>query len=108
MPQQNITLTDEQIELAKRFGKITGKSLSSSIAFVFDLGVTPAIQYCSLIQQFTGEVADVEVSAQTPKSETRITALDLQKLADQLGIPSDRLLKAIKEIKLEVINGVHS
>lgn len=46
-----------------------------------------------------------ETSSDGAKYQTQINVLDLQKLADQLEIPSDRLLKAIKEIKLEVING---
>lgn len=54
MPQQTISLTDEQVEIARRLGKITGKSLSGSIGFVFDLGVPPAIEYCTSIQEFMG------------------------------------------------------
>lgn len=51
----------------------------------------------------TGEF--VPTSQKAAWNRTQINILDLQKLADQLEIPSDRLLKAIKEIKLEVING---
>lgn len=47
----------------------------------------------------------VPSSQKVIQNQTRINVLDLQKLADQLGIPSDRLLEAIKEIKLEVVNG---
>jgi hypothetical protein len=53
----------------------------------------------------TGEF--VPTSEKTEQKRTQINILDLQKLADRLEIPSDRLLKAIKEIKLEVINGGH-
>ena len=53
----------------------------------------------------TGEF--VPTSEKATKNKTQFNLLDLQKLADQLEIPSDRLLKAIKEIKLEVINGGH-
>jgi CopG-like RHH_1 or ribbon-helix-helix domain, RHH_5 len=53
----------------------------------------------------TGEF--IPASEKAARNRTQINILDLQKLADQLEIPSDRLLKAIKEIKLEVINGGH-
>ena len=53
----------------------------------------------------TGEF--IPTSEKAARNRTQINILDLQKLADQLEIPSDRLLKAIKEIKLEVINGGH-
>lgn len=55
----------------------------------------------SLVQKF-GECISI---SKTTQSRTQINILDLQRLADQLEIPSDRLLKAIKEIKLEVFNG---
>lgn len=45
------------------------------------------------------------VPSSSSKPATRINLLDLQRLADQLNIPSDRLLEAIQAIKLEVTNG---
>lgn len=51
----------------------------------------------------TGEF--VPSSEKAVQNQTQINVLDLQKLADQLDIPSDRLLEAIKEIKLEIVNG---
>jgi len=39
------------------------------------------------------------------QGKTTINILDIQRLADQLDIPSDKMLEAIKAIKLEVTNG---
>ena len=44
----------------------------------------------------TGEF--IPTSEKAARNRTQINILDLQKLADQLEIPSDRLLKAIKEL----------
>lgn len=55
-----------------------------------------------LIEKRTGMAKEKEGKSQ---NHSQINVLDLQRLANQLGIPSDRLLQAINEIKLEVVNG---
>lgn len=42
-------------------------------------------------------------SKQKPQEQARINILDLQKLADQLGMSSDQILEAVKEINLDVV-----
>lgn len=47
----------------------------------------------------TGEY--IPSSQQVTQESTRINNLDLQKLADQLGMPSDQVLEAAKKINLD-------
>lgn len=87
----------EKVELLQRSDpKLSAMNLSQVLRYLVEAGV----------RLESGEVE--KITSRSQDCGSRINVLDLQKLADQLGIPSDRLLRAIKEIKLEVINGVHS
>ncbi len=91
-----LTLSDEKREELKEWADQQGRPVTNLASWLIEIAITRAKQ--------SGEFKS---SQSRHQDRTQINILDLQKLADQLDIPSDRLLKAIKEIKLEVINGSH-
>lgn len=89
-----LTLSDKKREELKEWADQQGRPITNLATRLIETAIDKAKQ--------SGEFKPTQ-----QQNRTQINILDLQKLADQLEIPSDRLLKAIKEIKLEVINGGH-
>lgn len=93
-----LTLSDEKREELKEWADQQGRPATNLATWLIETAIEKAKQ--------SGEYKPSQKKTAAQK-QTQFNLLDLQKLADQLEIPSDRLLKAIKEIKLEVINGGH-
>lgn len=91
----HVSTTDEVYESLEDWALQQGRPVANLATFLLERSVAQAKE--------TGEYKPSKGHESKPRP--KISALDVQKLADQLGIPSDRLLKAVKEIKLEVVNG---
>lgn len=95
----NVTVPWGIGEALERWAEGEGNKPTTLASYLVEVSVRQAMS--------DGKIPD-SIRPAAEESRTQISVLDLQRLADQLGIPSDRLLKAIKEIKGEVINGIHS
>jgi hypothetical protein len=104
----SVTVPDAIGQAIEKLAEAEGSKPASTASFIVERAIKDAIKSGEIPAEWAvlgSQQECVPSPGKTAQEQTRINILDLQKLADQLGIPSDRLLEAIKEIKLEVVNG---
>ncbi len=90
-----LTLDDESREELKEWADQQGRSATNLATWLIETAIDKAKK--------SGEYKPNKTQ-NSAQGRIQITSHDLQKLAGRLKIPEDRLLKAMKEIKLEVVD----
>jgi len=91
-----LTLSDERMEELKEWADQEGRHITNLALRLIEQSIDRAKQ--------SGDYKPARTRNQT-HNRTQINVLGLQRLADQLDIPSDRLLQVVKDIQLDVVNG---
>ena len=106
----SITLSDGIYADLARLAKRDGAQPASKAAFYVESAIVAARERGDLDalpqdgnELLKGAIAYINALAQGGS----IGMLDLQKLADELKVPSDRLAKILKQAKGEITNGNH-